>query len=280
MFGYIRINKMDLTFREYEHYKAYYCGMCKYLKRSHTEISRLSINYDITFLILILSSVYQPKAEVFYEKCIVDPIKKKKHIINEVTEYASSMNILLTYYKLEDDVEDEGRIKDRVLRGIYKKSFKTAISKYPDKAEKIKLCLNELSELEGSDSKNIDEVSNTFGRLIEEIFSYKEDEYTEKLRRIGFNMGKYIYILDAFEDLEEDIEKNRYNPFKEDDVTKEKLKLRVEKLVEICLSNLEKAVFDLDIKVNRGIIDNIIYSGIFLRYKGLMNGVDNRKNQV
>ncbi|MDU3827437.1 MAG: DUF5685 family protein, partial [Peptostreptococcus sp.] len=74
MFGYVRINKQDLTFREYEHYKAYYCGLCKYLKRNHTEISRLSINYDITFLILILTSLYQPNSEIFYEKCITDPV--------------------------------------------------------------------------------------------------------------------------------------------------------------------------------------------------------------
>ena len=62
MFGYVRINKMDLTFREYEHYKAYYCGLCKYLKRNHTELSRMTINYDITFLIVLLSSIYQPSA--------------------------------------------------------------------------------------------------------------------------------------------------------------------------------------------------------------------------
>lgn len=96
MFGYVRINKMDLTFREYEHYKAYYCGLCKYLKRNHTELSRMTINYDITFLIVLLSSIYQPSAQVFHEKCIVDPVKKKKHIINEITEYAASMNILLS----------------------------------------------------------------------------------------------------------------------------------------------------------------------------------------
>ncbi|MEG2247223.1 MAG: DUF5685 family protein, partial [Peptostreptococcaceae bacterium] len=94
MFGYVKVNKMDLTFREYDHYRGYYCGLCKYLKDNHGEISRLSLNYDITFLILVLTSVYRPKARVVEEGCIVNPFKKKKKIINEITEYAGSMNVL------------------------------------------------------------------------------------------------------------------------------------------------------------------------------------------
>ena len=78
MFGYVKINKMDLTFREYEHYRGYYCGLCKCLKDNHGEISRLSLNYDITFLILILTSVYKPKPTIIEEGCITNPFKKKK----------------------------------------------------------------------------------------------------------------------------------------------------------------------------------------------------------
>lgn len=280
MFGYVRINKMDLTFREYEHYKAYYCGLCKYLKRNHTELSRMTINYDITFLIVLLSSIYQPSAQVFHEKCIVDPVKKKKHIINEITEYAASMNILLAYYKLEDDVNDEGDIKSRLVRRAYKKSFKTAYDKYPQKADFIKACLGELRSLEEDQSTSIDQTSNCFARLLEEIFDYKDDEYRDRLRKIGFNIGKYIYIMDAYEDLDEDLEKGRYNPFTYYKDDREALKLRVDKLIGMTLSRLEEAILDLDIKVNKSIIDNIIYSGVYLRYKGLINGADKKKQEA
>ena len=280
MFGYVRINKMDLTFREYEHYKAYYCGLCKYLKRNHTELSRMTINYDITFLIVLLSSIYQPSAQVFHEKCIVDPVKKKKHIINEITEYAASMNILLAYYKLEDDVNDEGDIKSRLVRRAYRKSFKTAYDKYPQKADFIKACLGELRSLEEDQSTSIDQTSNCFARLLEEIFDYKDDEYRDRLRKVGFNIGKYIYIMDAYEDLDEDLEKGRYNPFTDYKDDRETLKLRVDKLIGITLSRLEEAILDLDIKVNKSIIDNIIYSGVYLRYKGLINGADKKKQEA
>lgn len=280
MFGYVRINKMDLTFREYEHYKAYYCGLCKYLKRNHTELSRMTINYDITFLIVLLSSIYQPSAQVFHEKCIVDPVKKKKHIINEITEYAASMNILLAYYKLEDDVNDEGDIKSRLVRRAYRKSFKTAYDKYPQKADFIKACLGELRSLEEDQSTSIDQTSNCFARLLEEIFDYKDDEYRDRLRKVGFNIGKYIYIMDAYEDLDEDLEKGRYNPFTDYKDHREALKLRVDKLIGMTLSRLEEAILDLDIKVNKSIIDNIIYSGVYLRYKGLINGADKKKQEA
>ena len=280
MFGYVRINKMDLTFREYEHYKAYYCGLCKYLKRNHTELSRMTINYDITFLMVLLSSIYQPSAQVFHEKCIVDPVKKKKHIINEITEYAASMNILLAYYKLEDDVNDEGDIKSRLVRRAYRKSFKTAYDKYPQKADFIKACLGELRSLEEDQSTSIDQTSNCFARLLEEIFDYKDDEYRDRLRKVGFNIGKYIYIMDAYEDLDEDIEKGRYNPFTDYKDDREALKLRVDKLFGMTLSRLEEAILDLDIKVNKSIIDNIIYSGVYLRYKGLINGADKKKQEA
>lgn len=280
MFGYVRINKMDLTFREYEHYKAYYCGLCKYLKRNHTELSRMTINYDITFLIVLLSSIYQPSAQVFHEKCIVDPVKKKKHIINEITEYAASMNILLAYYKLEDDVNDEGDIKSRLVRRAYRKSFKTAYDKYPQKADFIKACLGELRSLEEDQSTSIDQTSNCFARLLEEIFDYKDDECRDRLRKVGFNIGKYIYIMDAYEDLDEDLEKGRYNPFTDYKDDRETLKLRVDKLIGMTLSRLEEAILDLDIKVNKSIIDNIIYSGVYLRYKGLINGADKKKQEA
>jgi hypothetical protein len=280
MFGYVRINKMDLTFREYEHYKAYYCGLCKYLKRNHTDLSRMTINYDITFLIVLLSSIYQPSAQVFHEKCIVDPVKKKKHIINEITEYAASMNILLAYYKLEDDVNDEGDIKSRLVRRAYRKSFKTAYDKYPQKADFIKACLGELRSLEEDQSTSIDQTSNCFARLLEEIFDYKDDEYRNRLRKVGFNIGKYIYIMDAYEDLDQDLEKGRYNPFSSYKDDREGLKVKVDKLIGMTLARLEEAILNLDIKVNKSIIDNIIYSGVYLRYKGLINGADKKKQEA
>lgn len=270
MFGYVRINKMDLTFREYENYKGYYCGLCKYLKENHGEISRIGLNYDITFLIVILSAIYKPKTNIFEEVCLVSPFKRKKKLINDITEYAASMNILLTYYKLEDNLLDDKGVKDILAYNLYKSKLKMAHKKYPHKSQIIKEQMKLLNELEKNKEYNIDKVSNTFGELMGEIFAYKKDKYEDDLRRIGFNIGKYIYILDAYEDLNEDYKKGRYNPFMEYINKREELKIRVDRLISISLGLLASSIDRLNLQVNRGIIENIVYSGVYLRYKNIL----------
>lgn len=270
MFGYVRINKMDLTFREFDYYKGYYCGLCKYLKENHGEVSRLSLNYDITFLIVILTALYKLDSDITYERCIANPLKKKMRIVNEITEYAASMNILLSYYKLEDNLYDDNGIKDKLAYELYKGKLKKAYEKYPQKAEYIKQQLGNLRELEKQESKSIDKVSNTFGNLMGEIFVYKKDEYEHNLRNIGFNLGKYIYILDAYEDLEEDNKKGRYNPFIDYIDKKEELKNKVDRLISMSLGMATKNIEQLNLEFNKSIIDNIIYSGVYLRYKSIL----------
>ena len=270
MFGYVRINKMDLTFREFDYYKGYYCGLCKYLKENHGEVSRLSLNYDITFLIVILTALYKLDSDITYERCIANPLKKKMRIVNEITEYAASMNILLSYYKLEDNLYDDNGIKDKLAYELYKGKLKKAYEKYPQKAEYIKQQLGNLRELEKQESKSIDKVSNTFGNLMGEIFVYKKDEYEQNLRNIGFNLGKYIYILDAYEDLEEDNKKGRYNPFIDYIDKKEELKNKVDRLISMSLGMATKNIEQLNLEFNKAIIDNIIYSGVYLRYKSIL----------
>ena len=270
MFGYVSINKMDLTFREFDYYKGYYCGLCKYLKENHGEVSRLSLNYDITFLIVILTALYKLDSDITYERCIANPLKKKMRIVNEITEYAASMNILLSYYKLEDNLYDDNGIKDKLAYELYKGKLKKAYEKYPQKAEYIKQQLGNLRELEKQESKSIDKVSNTFGNLMGEIFVYKKDEYEQNLRNIGFNLGKYIYILDAYEDLEEDNKKGRYNPFIDYIDKKEELKNKVDRLISMSLGMATKNIEQLNLEFNKSIIDNIIYSGVYLRYKSIL----------
>ena len=270
MFGYVRINKMDLAFREFDYYKGYYCGLCKYLKENHGEVSRLSLNYDITFLIVILTALYKLDSDITYERCIANPLKKKMRIVNEITEYAASMNILLSYYKLEDNLYDDNGIKDKLAYELYKGKLKKAYEKYPQKAEYIKQQLGNLRELEKQESKSIDKVSNTFGNLMGEIFVYKKDEYEQNLRNIGFNLGKYIYILDAYEDLEEDNKKGRYNPFIDYIDKKEELKNKVDRLISMSLGMATKNIEQLNLEFNKSIIDNIIYSGVYLRYKSIL----------
>ena len=180
------------------------------------------------------------------------------------------MNVLLTYYKLEDNLLDEKGIKDILAYNLYKGKLNLAESKYPEKSKAIKEQMNTLNKLEKNKDYNIDKVSNTFGNLMSEIFSYKEDQYQNDLKNIGFNIGKYIYILDAYEDLDEDYIKGRYNPFISYINDKDELKAKVEKLISISLGLLSLSINNLNLQINRGIIENIVYSGVYLRYKKIL----------
>ena len=103
-----------------------------------------------------------------------------------------------------------------------------------------------------------------------EIFAYKEDEFEKDLKTIGFNIGKYIYLLDAYEDLDKDYKKGRYNPFIDYIDKREELKVRVDKLISISLGMLGRGVDNLNLKMNTSIIENIVYSGVYLRYQNIL----------
>ena len=180
------------------------------------------------------------------------------------------MNVLLTYYKLEDNLKDDNRLKDKVAYSVYKGRLKSAYEKYPKKAEFIRVQLEILYNLEQEKNTNIDLVSNTFGKLMSEIFAYKEDQFENELRNIGFNIGKYIYLLDAYEDLDNDYKNGRYNPFIDYIDRREELKERVDKLISMSLGMVGRRIDKLNLKVNTSIIENIIYSGVYLRYQNIL----------
>lgn len=266
MFGYVTINKMELKFKEYYSYRGYYCGLCKCLKAEYGNMSRMTLNYDMTFLILLLSSLYEPQNKTYSERCMVHPGKKQLVIQNEITGYAASMNVMLSYYNMLDNWNDEKDIKSLAVCRVLKKDMEKASSRYPEKAEFINQGLKNITSLEKENSKDPEAVSNEFGHLMEEIFVLKHDQWEKCLRKIGFYAGKYIYLLDALEDMEKDEKNNSYNPFNNME-TEDRMEYAKE-LIMLNLSFLSSEIEKLPLIQDKGIIDNIIYSGI-------LNKIDN-----
>ncbi|HBD63158.1 MAG TPA: hypothetical protein DC038_01855 [Clostridiales bacterium] len=260
MFGYVTINKMELKFKEYYSYKGYYCGLCKRLKTKYSNKSRMTLNYDMTFLILFLSSLYEPQNKVCNERCMVHPGKKQLVVQNEITDYAASVNILLSYYNLLDNWQDDRDYKSLALMKTLEGEFRKASAELPEKAEIFRMRLENIAKLEKNDTDDVDAVSNEFGHLMEEIFLYKKDEWEKNLRKIGFYLGKLIYYLDAYEDMEKDEKDKSYNPFNNMD-TEDRGKAARE-LIMLNLSFLSDEIERLPLVQDKGIIDNIIYSGI------------------
>lgn len=266
MFGYIKTNKMELKYREIIAYKAYYCGICMTLKREYGNLSRLSLNYDTTFLQVLLTSLYEPQDYGENLRCMAHPHKKEVIITNEISKYCSAMNIILTYYKLKDDVEDDNSLKAKTLISFIKPAFKKAATQYPEKAKAIGELLKELWNLEKEESRDINALAEIFGDIMGTVFAYSEDVFKKNLYQIGFYLGKYIYIVDAFEDLEEDLEKNKYNPFKGQNVDKLDIKEQLFFLLSCTTEELDR----LPLIRNKGIIDNILFSGIVQRLNKAM----------
>lgn len=266
MFGYVIINKGDLTFREFDVYHSYYCGLCRVLKENFGVRGQLSLNYDMTFLVLLLTSLYEPETSYEMKKCIAHPFEKQGVSVNEITQFGAEMNLLFTGYKCEDDWEDDRKISRKIYADSLRLKIKSIKEKYSEKAEIIEVCFKNMDRLEKENCQNIDKMAGLFGKVMEELFVYKQDEWEEILRKIGFNLGKFIYILDAYEDIEEDIRKKRYNPFLEK-YQDEDFETECKIVLTLAIAECSKAFEMLPLLDNVKILRNIIYSGVWCRYE-------------
>ena len=262
MYGYIVTNTPELKIKEYTLYNAYYCGLCHSLKEQYGNIPRFTLSYDLTFLTVLLTSLYEKENRVSTKKCLKKMGQKKLVYQSEITEYVADMSILLAYLKCEDDINDEKKFKAKVLKFLLSKDMKKVREKYPQKVERIIVALKSLTIEEFKDNREIDFMGSFFGTVFGEVFAYKEDIWKDHLYNIGYYLGEFIYILDAYDDLEEDIKNNRYNPFKD---TKD-LDAHAKKLLEIVICECTNSFEMLPIVENIDLLRNILYSGVWSKY--------------
>jgi hypothetical protein len=221
MFGYVTPCKMELKIKDFEKFKAYYCGLCHSIKNNFGNLPRLTLNFDMTFLAILLDSLSDDSYNFSQFKCMIHPLKKRiKLQCNESLDYAAFCNTTLAYYKLMDDVQDNNTIKSKVF-SIFLKNYITNpkieyndVMKYTE--EKL-LLLNTLEtnakDISIDEQLSIDELSHVFADLTGFIISfyYKDAPFKEDLYWIGYNLGKWIYIIDAYDDLEKDIKSCSFN---------------------------------------------------------------------
>lgn len=265
MFGYVLVNKPELKIREFEVYRSYYCGLCHALKSRYGNLSRLTLNYDMTFLVMLLSDLYDAEDNTTCGHCMLHPVKKHCSRHNEVTDYCADMCILLSYYKCLDDWKDEKKLSKKLMAVVLGKKYRKVKERYPEKAEFVENRLNMLSIVESSKADHIDKAARVFGEIMAEIFVYKDDRWKEDLYKIGFYLGKFIYLLDAYEDIENDIKSGAYNPFK-GIYKNEDFDNQVLKLLLLMIGECTDAFERLPLVENVEILRNILYSGVWVRF--------------
>ena len=268
MFGYVVINDLELKGKEVALYRSYYCGFCRELKEKYGFRGQMTLSYDMTFLVMLLSDLYDAEAEVGQTKCIAHPLGQHTTRTNRFSEYAADMNIVLSYYDCLDDWTDEHKLHKFAAARLLKGGTKKVGINYGYKVAVIKDRLDKLHGAEGNSGTGIDEAAGYFGDILGEIFAVYDDEWTDTLRQVGFYLGKFIYIMDAYEDLEKDEKKGCWNPLAAekdrpdfDDYCKNILTMMISRCCEAfellpCVEHLS-------------ILRNILYSGVWTRYNYL-----------
>ncbi|SUY47835.1 Uncharacterised protein [Clostridium putrefaciens] len=275
MFGYVTPCKMELKIKDFEIFKAYYCGVCKSIKSSYGNIPRISLNYDMTFLAILIDALLDEPFHLNLKRCPVHPLKKRLYVTNNNSvNYASNLNITLTHYKLLDDLNDEKDFKYKILYSISNLYIKKNPLYLKDVESQIQISLEKLSTQEKNiNETNIDSISDTFADLTGILltsYNFKDHSFIEDLYWLGYNLGKWIYLIDAIDDLKDDMKHNKFNPinhcFNENNLSYLEfyplIKDRVEFTLVYCASQCIDIFYKLPIKKNKDLIENILKYGL------------------
>ncbi|MCR5785778.1 MAG: DUF5685 family protein [Eubacterium sp.] len=270
MFGYVNVNKESLDKNNIEIYQSFYCGLCAKLKEISGPKGQMLLNYDMTFLIILLSGLYELEDEEKDFICKLHPTQKRKMRINRATEYAAQMNVLLSYQNFADDWHDDGQIKKRALMKLFEKQYKKIAIMYPSQAAAIEKCMRDLKKAEENGEYNVDIVAGYTGEMLSEIFAWEGGMWSENLKTLGFYLGKFIYIMDAYEDIGEDMKNGSYNVLYE---IRRKNKKDFDTISKVMLVSMmtecAKAFERMPIVLYGDIIRNILYSGVWNKFEYL-----------
>lgn len=279
MLGYVTVDKNELKVREWDVYQAYYCGVCKSIARRIGQLPRMTLSYDSVFLALVLASLSGQRENIHKEHCITHHLEKKPVVLgNPAVDYAADVMVILAYHKCLDDWNDERKASALAVRTALATAYRKIKGCQPEVIAAVEDGLGRLSALEKENCALIDQVSDIFGDILAALFTgygdhgdnsgRAEDEaetsdgntLMEKraLAHLGKHLGRWIYIIDALDDYEEDKAAGTYNPllFRKDGL------VGMENLLYNELAEIAKAYDLLDVRKNRGILENIIFMGL------------------
>ena len=288
MFGFVCIDKPELKIKEYETYKSVYCGLCKRLGKDYSFLLRFILNYDCTFYALLCMSKLDTSP--CYEKrcCRFNPLKSCSYCTGEAYEEALSkaaaLLVIMTYYKVLDNIEDSGLFKRlfmRLLKPFFSSARKKASKKYP---EFDAYCAEMLSSQLYAEKNNLslDECAEPTAKLLANVFSLKAESEADKrvYYEFGYHLGRWVYLMDAACDLDDDIKKKSFNPIYN------KYKEGLSECAEECdaiisqsLYRLTKAYELMNFRRYKPILDNIILLGLAKKQKEILTNVKGKSNE-
>lgn len=265
MFGYVMASPRELTAEQRARYQSCYCGICRAIGKRASQASRVALSYDMVFLALLLSSLYEPEEGASGGRCPVHPLTRQPGLSNGFVDYAADMNVALAYFSADDHWRDNHRPDALALRSLLGRQYPRLMEAYPRQCRAIEICIRDLSALEKENCGNPDLPANCFGRLMAELFDYRQDLWSPYLREMATALGRFIYFVDAAVDYEKDRKKGSYNPFLA--MGMEDAPARWEEYLVLEMSRCTQAYEMLPLVQDKAVLDNVLYSGVWLTYR-------------
>lgn len=211
MFGYVTIYRKDLSENALDRYQAYYCGLCRALGQRYGVTGRMALSFDMTFVAILLSALYDTPTGFSRGRCAAHPVKSRPRADNPYIHYAADMTVALAYYNHMDDWQDDKRRASLFAAQKLERYLTDIRGRWPRQCEAMRTGLAQLNELEAARSTDLDALCNCFGGLLGAVFQYQEDIWAPVLDRMGRGLGGFIYLMDAYDDLEKDKKHGSFN---------------------------------------------------------------------
>ena len=269
MFGHVTASVKELSDAQLQRYRSVYCGICRQIRLRSSSFARFALSYDMAFLALLHMSLYEPEEAAGTGACRLHPFRPRVWVDNPYIAYCADMNVALAHYKFLDDYEDEGKHCAKFLAERF--ALDAIRERWPRQCEAIESCLRRLQALESEACHDPDTVAGCFGQLMAELFVYEEDMWAPALRQMGFALGRFIYLADAAEDFAKDRKKHRYNPFQAEDWQ------QWETWLVMAMGRCTRFYDILPIVQDKVILDNILYSGVWMRFRTAQRRAEKRK---
>lgn len=265
MFGYVTINRQELKVKDLDAYQAYYCGLCRLLRKRYGLLGAGTLNYDMTFLSILLSSLYEEEEKKVKNKCVLHPVERRTLCVTRAGEYAADMNFMIAYHDLMDDWTDDHKAAAGLTACLFHRKYRETAKKYPRQHRAIVRYVKQLHACEANGRPDLEAAANLTGKAMAEIYAWKEDMWAPLLRQMGFSMGKFIYLMDAYEDVEKDKKSGSYNPllplYEEG-----KLEEKAEEYLKLLMGSCCRAFEMLPILEHADLLRNILYSGVWIKF--------------
>lgn len=274
MFGFVTISDNDLSDSERERYRSVYCGVCRALKRRFGQLPRFALNNDLTFVALLLMSLYEPEETLGLGRCAAHPVKPRPYIESELVDYAADMTIVMAYHSMLDNWNDDRSYPSLAFSKVLKAGYERVCGRYPRQCSACERGLGNISRIERdqmqalrdvNDSESTlldpDACANEFGAIMAEVLVFKEDEWSDELRSFGFELGRFVYQMDAVYDLPKDLESGSYNPFMQSDLDNDELRMLLMNRMAAVVDVFERLPLVQDVQILR----SVLYAGVWGR---------------